>query len=165
MAVSRAPLWLMSATFPALAMPLAKVAFNPLRGFMTPRQFGPIIRIFPRRAWTMTCRSRSAPEGPISLNPAEMMMAARTPASTHWPITSGTVGAGVATTARSTFSDLQISAGRAHLLESGRNDDGSTDPGIDALADHVRDRRGRCGHNGQINLFRSPDQRRKGPSP
>ena len=54
-----------------------------------------------RRACPMIWRSRSAPMAPISLNPAETTMAAWTPASTHSAITSGTVGAGVATMARS----------------------------------------------------------------
>ena len=61
-------------------------------------------RIRPRPAWSMIRRSSAAPSAPISLNPAEMMMAARTPASTHSPIRSGTVGAGVTTMARSTGS-------------------------------------------------------------
>ncbi len=46
-------------------------------------------RIRPRRACSSTCRSSSAPSGPISLNPAEMMIAPLTPASTHSPITPG----------------------------------------------------------------------------
>src|SRR5687768_12388332 len=103
-AVSSAPDWLRKATLPGLAMPAAKVAFRPLIGFITPRQFGPMMRIFPRRAFSRTCRSSSTPGGPSSLKPAEMMIAPRTPASTHSAMMPGTVGAGVTTTARSTFS-------------------------------------------------------------
>ena len=37
-----APLWLMKATLPGRAMLWANVAFRPVIGFITPRQFGPI---------------------------------------------------------------------------------------------------------------------------
>jgi hypothetical protein len=104
MAVSSAPLWLRNATLPLLAIPEAKVALSPETGFITPRQFGPITRIFPRRAAASTCRSSSTPAGPISLNPAEMMMAPFTPTSTQSLMTPTTFAAGVTTTARSTFS-------------------------------------------------------------
>ena len=46
-AVHSAPLWLMKATLPGFAIELAKVAFNPDTGFITPRQFGPSRRIRP----------------------------------------------------------------------------------------------------------------------
>ena len=82
-------------------MALATVAFRPVIGLMTPRLSGPMTRIRPRRACSTIRRSSAAPSAPISLNPAEMMTTARTPASTHSPIRSGTIGAGVATMARS----------------------------------------------------------------
>ncbi len=63
-----------------------------------------MIRIRPRRASSSTSCSSLAPSGPVSLKPAEMMIAPFTPASTHSLITPGTVGAGVTTTARSTGS-------------------------------------------------------------
>src|SRR5271157_3535452 len=85
-------------------MAWATEAFRPVNGLITPRLFGPMTRIRPRPAWSMIRRSSAAPSAPISLNPAEATMAARTPASTHSPIRSGTVGAGVATMARSTRS-------------------------------------------------------------
>src|SRR5271157_4503090 len=85
-------------------MAWATEAFRPVIGLITPRLFGPMTRIRPRPAWSMIRRSSAAPSAPISLNPAEATMAARTPASTHSPIRSGTVGAGVATMARSTRS-------------------------------------------------------------
>ena len=107
----RAPLWLRKPTVPGRAIWVAKVALSPRPGRMTPRQLGPIRRIRPRRASSSTWRSSSAPSGPISLNPAEMMIAPLTPASTHSPITSGTVGAGVTTTARSTGSGTAAIAG------------------------------------------------------
>ena len=50
MAVQRAPLWLMNPTFPGNAMPRAKVALSPVRGLMTPRQLGPMMRMLPRLA-------------------------------------------------------------------------------------------------------------------
>ena len=91
MAVQIAPLWLTSATLPGRAMALAKVAFNPLIGLMTPRQLGPIIRMRPRRASSSTWRSRSAPAFPDSLKPADIMMAPFTPAATQSRTTPGTV--------------------------------------------------------------------------
>ena len=102
MAVSSAPLWLRKATVPGRAMPAAKVALRPVRGLMTPRQFGPTTRMRPRRASASTCRSSAAPASPVSWNPAEMITAAGTPRSAHAPTTPGTAGAGVAITARST---------------------------------------------------------------
>ena len=89
---------------PGRAMAPAKVAFRPVIGFITPRQFGPMTRIRPRRACSRTRRSSSIPSAPVSLKPAEMMIAPRTPASTHSAIRSGTAGAGVTMTARSTRS-------------------------------------------------------------
>ena len=40
-----APLWLMKPTVPGRAMAAAKVAFSPVSGLITPRQFGPMTRI------------------------------------------------------------------------------------------------------------------------
>ena len=100
----RAPLWLRNPTVPRRAIPAANVALSPSTGFITPRQLGPISRIRPRRACSITRRSSSAPSGPTSLKPAEMMIAPLTPASAHSPMTWGTVGAGVTTTARLTGS-------------------------------------------------------------
>ncbi|MFA5914327.1 MAG: hypothetical protein WC830_12290 [Burkholderiales bacterium] len=102
-AVSSAPLWLMKPTVPGRAMALAKVALRCVRGRITPRQFGPIRRILPRACSVMR-RSSSTPAAPASLKPAEMMIAPFTPAATHSPTISGTVGAGVTMTARSTGS-------------------------------------------------------------
>jgi hypothetical protein len=97
-----APLWLRNPTLPGRAIAPAKVALRPVVGFMTPRQLGPMIRIRPRRASSRTCVSSSAPSGPVSRKPAEIMMAPSTPASTHSLMICGTVGAGAAMTARST---------------------------------------------------------------
>ena len=94
-------------------MALATVAFRPVIGLMTPRLSGPMTRIRPRRACSRIRRSSAAPSAPISLNPAEMMTTARTPASTHSPIRSGTIGAGVATMARS------IESGTAPMRQDG----------------------------------------------
>src|ERR1035441_5239404 len=43
-AVPKAPDWLKKATDPGRAMWVAKLAFNPMCGLMSPRQFGPTIR-------------------------------------------------------------------------------------------------------------------------
>ena len=101
MAVQRAPLWLMNATFPGRAMMPAKVAFNPLCGRIRPRQFGPMIRIRYLRASSRMDRSSAAPGAPVSRKPAEMMIAPGIEARPHSAITPGTVAAGVAMTAKS----------------------------------------------------------------
>jgi hypothetical protein len=111
MAVSRAPLWLSSATLPGRAMAPAKVALKPDGGFITPRQFGPTTRILPRLASSRTRRSSSTPSGPVSLKPAEMMMAPFTPACTHSPMISGTAGAGATMTARFTLAGTSETLG------------------------------------------------------
>jgi hypothetical protein len=86
---------------PGSAAPRAKVALSPSSGRAMPRQFGPISRTPPRRAASSSARSSFAPSGPTSEKPAVMITAERTPARPHSAITSGTVLAGVATTARS----------------------------------------------------------------
>jgi hypothetical protein len=91
----------MNPIFPGNAKGFANVAFNPMCGNITPTQFGPMIRIFPRRS--RICLSSSAPVDPHSLKPAEMITAPLTPAAAHSPIIFGTIAAGVAITARSTF--------------------------------------------------------------
>ena len=50
------------------------VAENFKPGTITPRQFGPTMRILPRLASAKTCCSSAAPSGPTSLKPAEMMI-------------------------------------------------------------------------------------------
>jgi hypothetical protein len=76
-AVTSAPDWLTKPTLPRPAMPFAKVALNPATGFMIPRQFGPTIRIPLARAVSRMRPSSARPSGPVSLKPAEMMIAAR----------------------------------------------------------------------------------------
>ena len=110
-AVHSAPLWLMKATFPGRAMPEAKVALRPVRGLITPRQLGPTRRMPPRATCCFTSRSSATPSGPASLNPAEMTMAPCTRLSTHSRMMAGTLGAGVTTTARSTWSGTAVSVG------------------------------------------------------
>src|SRR5579871_152714 len=112
-AVQSAPLWLMNPTDPGRAMVVAKVAFNPVSGAITPRQLGPMTRTLPARASSRTCRSKAAPSGPISLNPAEITTAPRTPFSPHSRIIPGTEGGGVTTTARSTSSGISEIEGYA----------------------------------------------------
>ena len=103
-AVHSAPLWLMKPTEPGRAMVVAKVAFRPESGLITPRQLGPITRMSAACASSSTCRSSAAPSGPISLKPAEITMAPRTPFSPHSRMMPGMEGGGVTTTARSTCS-------------------------------------------------------------
>src|SRR5262245_23544781 len=107
-AEQNAPLWLKKATFPGLGINGAKVAFRPLTGLITPRQFGPMMRRLPRRASARIWRSRSRPTAPDSLKPADRMIAPWTPASTQSLITDGTVDAGVAMTASSTFPGIDV---------------------------------------------------------
>src|ERR671911_350097 len=115
MAVMSAPLWLRNPTFPGRAMPEAKVALRPVSGFITPRQLGPMMRMRPCCASSRTCLSSSAPSGPVSLKPAEMMIAPPTPDSTHSWMISGTAGAGAAMTARSTRSGTSETLGYAFM--------------------------------------------------
>ena len=103
-AVQSAPLWLMKPTVPGRAMPAANVALSLVPGTMTPRQFGPTMRICPFRASSRTCRSNSTPAAPVSLKPAEMMTTPRTPACAQSRTIPGTDGGGVTITAKSTFS-------------------------------------------------------------
>src|ERR1022692_4969738 len=62
-AVQSAPLWLMKPTLPGRAMAEAKVALSPVRGLITPRQLGPMMRMLPRRASNRVWRSSSSPAG------------------------------------------------------------------------------------------------------
>ena len=105
-AVHSAPLWLMKPTEPGRAMVVAKVAFRPVSGLITPRQLGPITRMLAACASSSSWCSRAAPSGPISLKPAEMTMAPRTPFSPHSRMMPGMVGGGVTITARSTSSGM-----------------------------------------------------------
>ena len=82
-------------------MPAANVALRPVGGRMTPRQFGPTIRIPLARAVSRIWRSSSAPAGPISLKPAEMMTTVLTPAAAHSSTVAGIVVAGVTMTTSS----------------------------------------------------------------
>ena len=49
-AVHNAPDWLIKPTLPRRAMVVANVALRPDTGLITPRQFGPMRRMLPRRA-------------------------------------------------------------------------------------------------------------------
>ena len=109
-AVHRAPLWLMKATLPGRAMLLAKVAFSPSTGFMTPRQLGPMMRMRPPMV-CMISVSSSAPLAPVSLKPAEMTMPPGIPSSTLSLSRAGTPSAGVHSTTRSGTSGSSCSEG------------------------------------------------------
>ena len=112
-AVHNAPDWLMNPTDPGRATVVANVAFMPVSGLITPRQFGPITRMFALRASSRSLTSSAAPSGPISLNPAEMTIAPRTPFSPHSLIIPGIEGGGVMITARSTSSGIAETEGYA----------------------------------------------------
>ena len=103
----------MKPTDPGRAIVVAKVAFIPESGLITPRQFGPITRMFALRASSSSRTSRAAPSGPISLNPAEITIAPRTPLSPHSWMMPGIDGGGVTTTARSTSSGIADTEGYA----------------------------------------------------
>jgi len=78
---------------------------------MTPKQLGPIIR---RSYFFFVSRilsSKALPSGPVSLKPAEIMIMPFISAFPHCSTMSGTVLAGVAITARSTFSGICSTAG------------------------------------------------------
>ena len=75
-------------------------------GFIIPKQFGPIILIFPPCATDNISFSKAIPFSPASLKPAEIIIAPLIPACTQSAIIFGTVGAGVAITARSIFSEI-----------------------------------------------------------
>ena len=114
-AVHMAPLWLISATVPGRAMVCAKVAFSPVTGHITPKQFGPMMRIRVGRAAERTCRSSSNPRWPASRNPAEIITAPLTPACAHSSIIPGTVSAGVMITASSGASGKLATFGYARI--------------------------------------------------
>ena len=104
MAVSKAPLWLRKATLPGFGVRFANVASSPITGFMMPRQLGPITRVVPRFKCSRILFSSSTPSAPRSRKPAEITTTALTAASTHSPMMSGTVVAGVTTMAKSSGS-------------------------------------------------------------
>ncbi len=112
-AVQSAPLWLMNPTLPGRAMSAAKVAFNFEPGTITPRQFGPTMRMPALFASSKTWRSSSTPTGPISLKPAEIMMTPFTPAVPQSLTMPGTVAGGVMMTARSAGSGTAVMLGYA----------------------------------------------------
>ncbi len=109
-AVQSAPDWLRKATEPPCADFAAKVAFNPMIGLITPRQFGPITRILPA-VIAATSRSSAMPSGPASLKPAEMMMPPGMPQATASRRMPGTVVAGVVITTTSGRSGRSASEG------------------------------------------------------
>src|SRR5215467_6593170 len=111
-AVHTAPDWDTRPSDPGSAAPRAKVAFSPSAGRAMPRQLGPTRRTPQRRAFSSSARSSFAPSAPTSEKPAVITTAERTPAFPHSSITSGTVLAGVATTARSTRAGILATEGK-----------------------------------------------------
>ena len=110
-----APLWDMKAILPGLGILSTNVAFSFVRGRITPMQFGPpftssasiLARSLPYFFFNSRILSSSAlPFAPVSLKPAETIIAPFTPAFPHSSMTAGTVFAGVAIMAKSTVSGI-----------------------------------------------------------
>ncbi len=106
-----APLCEIKAIFPGLGETGSKVVLIPWCGSMSPRQFGPMIRIPYFCALASTCSSICRPPSPASRNPDEIMIRSGTFFSPASVTSSGTPLAGIATTATSTFSGIAESEG------------------------------------------------------
>ena len=100
----------------------AKVAFIRTSGsvLITPRQFGPTIRIPCLRATLSICGLDRGAGAPRLAEAAVMIVTARTPIEAASSITPGTADAGTATTARSTGSGIDNSAGNAGTPQTAR---------------------------------------------
>ncbi len=96
------PDWATNASLPAAGIRGAKLAFKPECGTMTPKQFGPMIRIRYRpAASSIACRSAWPAAPPPSPKPLLITTAARVPRCPNSSINPGTVSGVVAITARS----------------------------------------------------------------
>ena len=88
---------------PPRGVPAAIEAFSGRSAFCTPKQLGPTSRTPPARAAATASSCSLAPSSPVSAKPA----LSTTTAATPWPAAErtmpGTVAAGVAITARSTW--------------------------------------------------------------
>ena len=113
MVVMMAPLCEMKAIFPGLGETGSKVVLIPWWGSMSPRQFGPMIRIPYWRAVARTCSSICRPATPASRNPDEMMITSGIFFSPASFTICGTPLAGIATTAISTEPGTAASDGYA----------------------------------------------------
>ena len=100
--VHSAPDCEMKPMWPLAGEAAAKLAFKLMPGTISPRQFGPRIRMPSnfRCSWR-TSSSSFRPSAPISRKPAEMITTPLVPASPHCRTSAGTLGAGVQITARS----------------------------------------------------------------
>ena len=74
----------MKAIFPSPGFSLAKVRLIFALLFMKPRQLGPIKRIFSLFNFVVIRFCNSAPSGPTSPNPADIITTLLTSFSTHW---------------------------------------------------------------------------------
>src|SRR5690625_2603244 len=108
---SSAPLCDISATLPGRASAGMNEAFSPIEGRITPSEFGPRKRIPP--AARLTSSSKRRPSVPISLNPADTMTAALTPAREHSATTRATSAAGTTIIARSISCSTAVMCGYA----------------------------------------------------
>ena len=88
---------------PPGGVPAAMEAFSGRSAFCTPKQFGPTMRTPPARAAATASAWSSDPAGPVSANPALSTTAAVTFASAAARRMPGTLAAGVAMMARSTW--------------------------------------------------------------
>ena len=102
-----------TATWPGIGKSSVNVAFRRLRVLITPRQLGPSTLMPYLEAISPTRRSSSAPSGPVSRNPADMMTATFTPFLPACSITPGTTVLGTATTAMSTGPGMERTSGYA----------------------------------------------------
>jgi len=92
---------------------MAKLAFMAIEGsvLMIPRQFGPTRGMSYWALFSCSFASSSAPSGPISLKPAEMMRSPLTPFRPASSMTPGMAVGGMMSTARSTSSSMAESEG------------------------------------------------------
>ena len=101
----------MKATLPGFGTLSKNVALRLVLGLIIPIQFGPIILMLYCLANSIIFSSKAFPSAPISLKPAETIIAPFIPAFPHSSTTPGTVDAGVAIIAKSHDSGTAITVG------------------------------------------------------
>jgi len=111
MAEPSAPLWERKAILPDLGILSTNVALRFVLGRIMPMQLGPIMRMPYFFFISRILFSSALPSMPVSLKPADTMIAPFIPAFPHCSTISGTVFAGVAIMARSTGSGISFTVG------------------------------------------------------
>ncbi len=121
-AVPKAPDWQKKPVRPRAGSRGARVALSRTPGSVlsTPRAFGPTTRMPCDRASAASLRSALRPSGPVSPNPDDTTSSAFTPLARHASMTSSTLAAGTATTARSTSSGMSSTDGYARTPRTER---------------------------------------------